>query len=312
MKLLLSCILVGAAGIGITAGAWPLDSVLYRGDSCIAIAWTPDSHNTNPAWYIQYGDGCIGVDTIYRHCDFVAGRTYNGVAYSYGGEDPWYLFRERVADGFLVGSHLCHYQAFGDPTPVVTGTDCSGFLCFIWNVSRMSTSAMVASPAYEHIARSAIRPGDALVRSGYHAVFVVEADDLTQGLIWEASSSVFSCRPRITDLTGSAWDLYTPLRNPQIASDAVERPGREARKEFQPVRLRQARSMLRVQSFVKSIRGIEIFDPAGRRVLDAANRTGALEQTILLAGFASGVYEVVVRFQDGGVCSERMLLHGPW
>jgi hypothetical protein len=196
--------------------AWPLDSVLDRGDSCLQVTWTPDERNTDPAWYIAYGSKCSGVDSIYRHSDFLPGVEYRGIAYSYGGEDPWYLFRSRVEGGDLVGSHLCHYNSFGDPTPMVTGTDCSGFLCFVWDVGRVSTSAMVSSSYYRKIALSDLQPGDALVRSGYHAVLVVDATDMTEALIWEATSAVNSCRERITDLTAAAWNLYTPLRNPAL------------------------------------------------------------------------------------------------
>jgi hypothetical protein len=288
-----------------------MDSVFNRGDSCIAIAWTPDSRNTNPAWYIQYGGGCIVVDSIYRHCDFIAGHAYVGIAYSYGGEDPWYLFRERLANGFLVGSHLCHYNAFGDPTPVVTGTDCSGFLCFIWNVGRMSTGAMVASPAFQHIDRSAIRAGDALVRSGYHAVFVAEADDLTEALIWEATSTVNSCRARVTDLTDSAWNLYTPLRYSQITAIAVGGQGSEPQVEARPMTMRQVAGALHIQSSSRSMNGIMLFDPAGRRLIDIASNAGAREQIISLAGWAPGIYTMIVRFRDGGADRSRIMMCSP-
>ena len=108
--------------------SWPLDSVLARGDSCINIAWTPDSINTDSGWYTSYGTYCTGEDSIYLHCDFIPGREYHGIAYSYGGEDPWYLVRGRLDSGYLVGSHQCPYQEYGDPSDTVTGTDCSGFL----------------------------------------------------------------------------------------------------------------------------------------------------------------------------------------
>jgi hypothetical protein len=304
-------ILLALCGLFMSLAAWPLDSVLNRGDSCVEISWIPDTNNTNPSWYMQNGNGCSGVDSMYRHCDFFPGNRYNGIAYSYGGEDPWYLFRQRLADGFLVGSHLCHYLVYGDPTPVVTGTDCSGFLCFIWNVGRVSTGNMVASPDYAHIDRSAIRAGDAMVRSGYHAVFVVEADDLTEAFIWEASSSVFGCRGRITDLTSSAWDPYTPLRNPQITSGGGIKKGRDIRLEVQSVNLWQVRGMLRVRSMTLPIRSIALFDPSGRQTLDAANRAQSLELTIPVKGFAPGVYTSVIRFKDKGMFTGRVLLCGP-
>ncbi len=99
-----------------TLHAFTLDTVITRSDSCVAIEWTPDSSNTANLWYTQYGNKCTGSDTIYRQCDFIAGRTYRGIAYSYGGEDPWFTFRTRLAAGFLAGSHQCHYNVFGDPS----------------------------------------------------------------------------------------------------------------------------------------------------------------------------------------------------
>jgi hypothetical protein len=196
--------------------SWPLDSALARGDSCITISWVPDSANTDPSWYVYYGTQCTGSDSIYLHCDFIPGRTYNGVAYSYGGEDPWYLFRSRIDSGFFAGSHLCHYNEYGDPSDTITGTDCSGYLCYIWNVPRMSTSAIVQSSLFEEIDKKDLRAGDGLVRGGYHCVFVVEADDPAETVIWEASSSVFGCRERITDMSNSYWEPYTALRYPEI------------------------------------------------------------------------------------------------
>jgi len=200
--------------------SWPLDSVLARGDSCINIAWIPDSINTDSGWYTSYGTYCTGEDSIYLHCDFIPGREYQGVAYSYGGEDPWYLFRGRLDSGYLVGSHQCHYEEYGDPSDTVTGTDCSGFLCHMWNVPRMSTSGLLSSSLFLKIDKKDIKAGDALVKAspadGYHAVLIAEADDLTEAVVWEASSTVFGCRERISDLNTSYWDPFTPLRYPEI------------------------------------------------------------------------------------------------
>lgn len=196
---------------------WPLDSVLIRGDSSVNITWIPDSINTDPTWYIQNGSLCTGSDTVYLHSDFIPGRTYHGIAFSYGGEDLWDVFGQRIDSGYPAGSHLCHYRTFGDPSPAIAGTDCSGFLCNIWNVPRMSTSGLAQSPRFEKIDKSQLRVGDALVRAGYHCVFVVESEDLTETVIWEASSSVFGCRERITDITESYWEPYIALRNPEIS-----------------------------------------------------------------------------------------------
>ncbi len=201
-----------------TSFSWPLDSTLARGDSCVNISWTPDSTNTDPSWYIHYGTQCTGTDSVYLHCDFIPEKPYKGIAYSYGGEDPWYLFRDRVDSGYFVGSHMCHYNEYGDPSDTIAGTDCSGFLCFIWNVPRMSTGGIIQSSLFDEIDKNDLQAGDGLVRGGYHCVFVVEADDPSEIVIWEASSSVFGCRERVTDINNSYWNTYTALRYPEITN----------------------------------------------------------------------------------------------
>lgn len=207
------------------AQSWPLDSALARGDSCVNVVWTPDERNVNIAWYRTCGTGCTGGDSVYRHCDFLAGREYRGVAYSYGGEDPYDLFAARVDSGFPVGSHLCHYQTCGDPSGKATGTDCSAFLCYVWNIPRVSTRVLINDSRLERIERSKVRAGDALVKAsaacGYHAIFVAEALDPTEAVLWEASSSVFGCRERVADITTAAWDCYTALRYPALRDGDV-------------------------------------------------------------------------------------------
>jgi len=195
--------------------SWPIDSVLARADSCIQISWNPTTANTDLSWYSDNGVKCTGTDSKYKSCDFIPGTVYRGIAYSYGGEDTPVAFRKRLALGLAVGSHLCHYQTFGDPTPAVAGTDCSGFLCFAWNVPRTSTNGLVAS--YPIIARSEIVTGDALVKPGNHAVLVADATNLKQAVIMESTSAVNSCRERVVNLTDSYWSGYTPIRNPKIS-----------------------------------------------------------------------------------------------
>jgi hypothetical protein len=130
-----------------------------------------------------------------------------------------------VDSGFPVGSHLCHYQTCGDPTGKATGTDCSAFLCYVWNVGRLSTRILIADSRFAHIERTAVRAGDALVKAdpscGYHAIFVAEALEPTETVLWEASSSVFGCRERVADITTAAWDCYTALRYSALSEETV-------------------------------------------------------------------------------------------
>jgi|GEM_PF-3355404 len=208
--------------------ALTIDSVIAYSDSCVQIQWTPDTVNTDVSWYQQYGNKCSGTDSIYRHCDFVVGRLYSGIPYSYGGEDSWYTFRERLHSGFLVGSHQCHYNVYGDPTNKITGTDCSGFLCFVWGFPRSNTSTLYNSELFTEIPITEVLPGDALVKAtsgcGYHAILIVEADSPAEAVISEASSTVFGCRERIVDLTDSStWQCYKAIRYSKILSAAYRK-----------------------------------------------------------------------------------------
>jgi len=200
--------------------SYTLDSSFSRSDSCVQIQWTPDTLNTDPLWYITNGNKCTGADSVYRRCDFLAGQTYSGIAYSYGGEDPWFLFRNRLNQGYLAGSHLCHYSSYGDPSNRITGTDCSGFLSFLWNYPRISTVTFASSTVFQPVSFSEIRPGDALVKSGSHIVFVLEADTLTEVLISEASSTSRGCRERLVDLSAPAWASYKGIRYPALNSES--------------------------------------------------------------------------------------------
>jgi hypothetical protein len=195
--------------------AFPLDSVFARGEKCIAVTWTPDSQNCAPSWYIKWGTLCTGSDSVYRHCDFIPGTTYSSIAYSYGGEDSYFVFTDKIKKGFFVGSHLCHYNSFGDPSTAIAGTDCSGFVCYLWNVPRVSTRELVFAP-YEPILKTELRPGDILVKPGTHTVLIVDKDDSTHFLIWESTSVVNGCRETIIDVTESKWTSYSAMRNPAI------------------------------------------------------------------------------------------------
>jgi hypothetical protein len=199
-----------------------VDSVIALSDSCVQIEWTPDSTNTDVSWYKQYGASCTGADTIYQHCDFIPGVEYRGIPYSYGGEDPWYTFRDRLQQGFLVGSHSCHYSVYGDPSNRVTGTDCSGFLSFVWGYPRSTTSTFYSGSAFTTIPITDVKPGDALVKAtagcGYHAILIIEANDIKEVVISEASSTVFGCRERIVDLSTSNWECYKAIRYSKLVN----------------------------------------------------------------------------------------------
>jgi hypothetical protein len=205
-----------------SAFPWPIDSMFVRGDSCVQILWTPDSRNTDGAWFRSCGTACTGSDTVCLHSDFLPGITYRGIAYSYGGDDPYLIFRQRLASGTLAGSHLCHYTSCGDPSDTVTGIDCSAFNCYMWNVPRQSTSALAANNDYVPVSKADLRPGDMLVKPGSHSVMVIEQDDSTHWIVQEATGTpINGCRERLTDLTAATWTSYQAIRNPDLETSTL-------------------------------------------------------------------------------------------
>jgi hypothetical protein len=205
--------------------SWPIDSMFARGDSCVQILWTPDSHNTDGAWFVSCGAACTDGDTVCLHSDFLPGITYRGIAYSYGGDDPYLIFRSRLAAGTLAGSHLCHYTSCGDPSDTVTGIDCSAFNCYMWNVPRQSTAALVTNSAYIPVAKQALQPGDMLVKPSSHSVMVIERDDSTHWIVQEATGTpINGCRERLIDLTAATWTSYQAIRNPALETSTLINP----------------------------------------------------------------------------------------
>jgi hypothetical protein len=263
-------------------GDWHLDSALFRGDSSIGIVWTATAANTDPSWYLRYGASC---EQAFQKCDFIEGISYRGVAYSYGGEDSWDFFRERLAQGFLAGSHQCHYASYGDPSDTVTGADCSGFLSYVWNVPRTTTRGFVSNPYFESISKEDLRAGDALVKArsacGFHAVFVAEVTDPTEAVVWEASSTVFGCRERVTDLTHSYWDCFSAIRHPDLMT--VPSPNKHVRgnRRSQGAHFRSGSAL----HFALQNGSLTAYRPDGRRSARLA---------------ASGVYILKSRDRDAG------------
>lgn len=301
---LLTCL-----SLSVAAPGFPLDSMLARGDSCLAVEWTPDSLQTAPDWYIKNGSRCTGSDTIYLHSDFIAGETYRSVAYSYGGEDPHDLFRSKVTAGFFVGSHLCHYLTFNDPSPAIAGTDCSGFACHVWNVARVSTARLAADHRYRRIPFSALTAGDLLVKPSSHAVIVVEKDDSTRFLIRESTSAVNGCRERIIDLSDSYWDSYIGLRNDSLAP--VSKQPRDRRGTTRPRFQRTAEGTIAI-TFHRPFSGtVGLADARGRRIATIpVNASPGTVSYALPIGLAPGIYPVSLT-DDRGRRDHTVLLLRP-
>lgn len=293
--------------ITVSTNALTIDSVITLSDSCVQIEWTPDTSNTNPAWYLQYGSLCTGVDSSYKQCDFLPGHPYSGIAYSYGGEDPWYTFRERLLAGFLVGSHQCHYNKYGDPTNRIAGTDCSGFLSFVWNYPRSNTSTFYTSPAFTTIPITEVQPGDALIKAtapcGYHAVLIIENENPKEVIISEASSVWFGCRERMVDLTTSAWSCYKAIRYPKLVNTLTKKSKAIPQKAF-TVNINKKQSGILVLNFAFPFKGtICGYLPDGsllfnknvdQEVTDVNIETGRIRKNVVIIEIKTATQKQVV------------------
>lgn len=202
--------------VSLLCAQWPADSVYARAKACESVRWTATETNTNNWFYQTYGETCTGANEIYLQCDFKPGIEYRSIAYSYGGEDTDFEFTDKIEKGYFIGSHLCHYQTYGDPSDTVAGTDCSGFLSWCWNVPRQSTGMFINNSAYDKISWTEVKGGDALVKAGSHAVLVLDGTDPAATLIIESTSAVNGVRKRLIDRDSEYWQRYTPLRNPKI------------------------------------------------------------------------------------------------
>ncbi len=147
-------------------------------DEIIANAWEyvnnhwqcADYNSTRWQSYYQV-NGC----PQHRQCDFTPGETYVGEAYGYGQNDAYQEFNQKLDDSLGAGNHDCHYFNYFDSTGIAPpdwacGIDCSAFVCRCWEVVRTNTSGLY--DRYCPVDKSAVEPGDILVKPGSHTVLI--------------------------------------------------------------------------------------------------------------------------------------------
>jgi hypothetical protein len=267
----------------LNAGAITLDSVLARSDSCVQISWIPESLNTKPEWYIQCGVKCTGPDTVCLHSDFLPGVIYKGIAYSYGCNDPYAIFRNRLSEGKLAGSHLCHYSSCSSPCTNVTGIDCSAFICYTWDETRQSTQMIYDNKKYLHITKAEAAPGDILVSPSDHAVLIIEKDDDTNFLIHESTGTpVNGCRERMIDISNTYWNKYYAVRNPLITrSDKAN--NQKKLTDFPSVN-GLVRNGFLIPEIASNFDKINVYSVAGKKILEISNTKNLQKSTKLPRG----------------------------
>ena len=175
------------------------EEIMANAKTFADVVWTCSSANVNHPYT---SGGC-------QSCDFYAGGTFRGEAYSYGGNDSVERFLQRIAAGDGAGSHLCHYNYYGGVPPWATGIDCSAYVSRCWEIPRQSTATL---PNYsKEIPRSQLKQGDILNKPHSHVrLFDMRAPD-GRPIVYEASGSAAKVVRRAV-----SWGDYTPRRFNQL------------------------------------------------------------------------------------------------
>ncbi len=240
------------------------EEILARAESWAELTWYADSANT-VVWDSMFT--CYGCSE-HLTSDWEAGLTYQGMAYSYGGNDDTVSYLDKLADSLAAGNHMCHYNNYGAETGIyppdwTTGIDCSAFVCRVWGIPRTNVTGIYNR--YHHLEKSDVQPGDALAWPGHHIVLIVDpGPDPPYGAlsIFEASGS--ACR--VWYNPAASWSAYASYRavswfkqdKPDTAADTLSDDF-----EFDPM----SRGSV-VFSFPQADDRLElvIFNSAGQRV----------------------------------------------
>lgn len=183
----------------VQANAITRAKIIQNAEKFVQVQWTCSAANVNHPYT---AGGC-------PPSDFVAGQTYRGEAYSYGGNDSVEKFLQRIANGDGAGSHLSHYRYYGGVPSWATGIDCSAYVSQVWEIPRQSTATL---PNYStEISRGELKAGDILNKPHSHVrLFEKRAID-GRPIVYEASGSATKVVHRAV-----SWGDYTPRRFNQL------------------------------------------------------------------------------------------------
>lgn len=196
------------------------EDILSRAKSWAELTWYADSANT-VAWDSMYAKyGCEDHLTS----DWDAGETYQGMAYSYGGNDDTVSYIGKLDDSLAAGNHMCHYQNYGAETGIyppdwAAGIDCSAFVCRVWGVPRTNCTGIYEK--YYPLEKADVQPGDVLVWPGHHVVLIDNpGEDPPYGTfsLYEASGS--ACR--VWYNPQASWSAYTEYSARSLFKTDVE------------------------------------------------------------------------------------------
>lgn len=189
--------------------------ILKRAESFASLTWFADSINTcdwDTAYY-RWGFSSHGCEE-HRSSDWTSGDTFQGIPYSYGGNDDTASYPDKLTQNLGAGNHMCHYYNYGEETGIyppdwTTGIDCSAFVCRTWGIARTNVDG-IYNRSYK-IDKSEVKPGDALAYLGHHIVLVADpGPNPPYGTfaLYEASGS--ACR--VWYNPSASWSSYSNYR----------------------------------------------------------------------------------------------------
>jgi hypothetical protein len=188
MPLLLASSMIPHPALAITRAEIMANAVPYAD-----VIWYCSQDNIDHWEYTE--GGC-------QPCDFNVGW-HTGEAYSYGGEDTYTEFLDRIAAGDGAGSHYCHYDYWGGTPYWATGLDCSAYVSHCWEISRQSTYTLPYwSTAIPH---SRLQAGDILNIPYSHVRLFHERAGDGRPIVYEASGSAAKVVHRVV-----SWGSYEP------------------------------------------------------------------------------------------------------
>ena len=136
--------------------------------------------------YINYSWYCYSGNANYSYNNLVAGRTYKGVAYNWGGSESVSQFQTKINNKAIAGDS----KVFGASHFDFAGVDCSGFTSQCWGYTSLAEKYSTSTLPYITIEVNYddLEPGDIFNYAGSHVrIFEDFTDD---GRVWVNESCV--------------------------------------------------------------------------------------------------------------------------
>ena len=168
--------------------------ILARARQYAELRWTPTPQNV--------AAGCI---PGYRS-NFAPGVEQKGEPYRWGGSDTPAEFIAKLNRGLAAGAHAQHHE--NPRQPCTAGTDCSGFVCNVWNHAHLWTGDFGRITTVLPDV-SSMHTGDAFLKKGSHVILFIDFREDGTLLLHEAAGA------RVHEVKGADWGYvqdYVPVR----------------------------------------------------------------------------------------------------